>query len=76
MILAGLVFGHWWKTTLIVAAVSWPIVLVVAGVDIEPALLPFAALLGAANAAVGILIHKALWFVARGATSAARRLSS
>ena len=73
VILAGLIFGHWWKTTLIVAAVGWPILLLAAGIDIEPALLPFAALAGVANAAVGILIHQLLWFLVRGSTNAARK---
>jgi riboflavin transporter FmnP len=74
MILLGLVFGHWWKTTLIVVILGWPVLLLVAGVDIEPSALPAAAALGAANAAVGILVHQALWLFARGLTSAARRI--
>lgn len=73
MILIGLVFGHWWRTTLIVAAIGWPLLLIATSVDIELVALPAAAALGAANAAVGILVHHALWLFVRGATGAVRR---
>jgi hypothetical protein len=76
MILLGLVVGHWWRATLIAAAVGWPILLIAAGVDIELTMLPVAAALGAANAAIGILIHRALWLLVRGTTKAARKLGA
>jgi hypothetical protein len=72
LILFGLIFGHWWRATLIAAAVGWPILVIVAGIDIEPALLPVAALAGVANAAVGVLVHRGLWLVVRSSTNAAR----
>ena len=72
MILFGLVFGHWWRATLIAAAIGWPVLLIVADVDIELAALPASAALGAANAAIGILVHRALWIIARVLTSAVR----
>ena len=75
LIVFGLVFGHWWRTTLIVAAVAWPIALLLDGVDVGLAGLPLAAALGAANAGVGILGHQALRQLV-GSTTAARRPSS
>jgi hypothetical protein len=74
MIVLGLVFGRWWRATLIAAAVGWPTLLIAAGVDIELAMLPVAGALGAANAAIGILVHRALWLLVRGTTKAARKL--
>jgi hypothetical protein len=74
LILFGLVFGHWWRTTLAVAFVGWPVLLLASGVDIELGSLPAAAGLGAANAAVGILIHQVVWRLVRAVTSAARRV--
>ncbi|WP_204074675.1 hypothetical protein [Planotetraspora phitsanulokensis] len=67
MILLGLVFGRWWRSTLLAAAVVWPVVLVA-----SDAARPGWALLGAAglavlNALVGIVIHQAiLWIVRNG----------
>ena len=73
LILFGLVFGHWWKTTLVVAAVGWPLLLIVTGVDSGLDFALGAAALALANAAVGILVHQALWLLVRGVTSVGRR---
>ena len=60
MILFGLVLGRWWRPTLLLAAIVWPVILLADGVmGVEAGLLP-AAGLGALNAAVGILTHQAL----------------
>ena len=72
VILLGLIFGHWWKTTLVLAAVGWPLLLIATGIDIDPAALPAAAALAVANAAAGILVHRALWLLVRGVSSARR----
>jgi hypothetical protein len=72
MILFGLVFGHWWKATLVLAALGWPVLLVVAGVDIEPVALPAAAAFGVVNAGVGVLVHQTLWRLVRGTRAAQR----
>ena len=72
VILLGLIFGHWWKATLVVAALGWPLLLLAAGVDIDPAALPAASALAVANAAIGILAHRLLWRLARGLMSAGR----
>jgi hypothetical protein len=73
LILLGLVFGHWWKTTLVAAAVGWPLLLIVTGVDSGLDFALGAAALALANAAVGILVHQALWLLVRGVTSVGRR---
>jgi hypothetical protein len=58
LILFGLVFGRWWRLSLVVAAVVWPILLAADGVmDGEVGLLG-AAGLAVANASVGVLIHQ------------------
>jgi hypothetical protein len=31
MILAGLIFGRWWRATLIGAAIGWPLLLIATG---------------------------------------------
>lgn len=59
MILFGLVFGRWWRTSLVAAAIGWTSLLLATGVvGFEPALLA-AALLAVANAGVGVLVHQA-----------------
>lgn len=69
MILFGLVFGRWWKSALVAAALVWPVILLVNGVLQPPwiplaATLVLAAALSVANAGVGVALHQALlWFV-------------
>jgi len=74
LILLGLVFGYWWRATLVVSAIGWPLLLIATGVDLNIATIPLAAALGAANAAIGILVHRMLWLLARGLTTAAQKL--
>lgn len=60
LILFGLVFGRWWRTSFVVAAIGWPVVLVVDGaMKVEPGL-GAAAVLAAVNAGVGIVVHQAV----------------
>jgi hypothetical protein len=67
LILFGLMFGRWWRWTLIAAAVGWPAWLVATDVmDVGAGLLG-SSLLAVANAGVGVLIHQ-------GALRSARRL--
>jgi hypothetical protein len=73
MILAGLIFGRWWKATLIGAAIGWPLLLIATGSDLDIATIPVAAALGAANAAIGILVHRFLWLMVRGLTASTRK---
>jgi len=75
MILFGLVLGRWWRTTLVLAALLWP-VLVRGAVqegpgDLVTGLL-LASALGVANATVGVAIHQAVLWAVR----AARRVHS
>jgi hypothetical protein len=58
LILAGLIVGRWWMAA--VAAVAWPIVLVLAVPDgRELDTLVGGALLAIANTLVGVAVHKA-----------------
>jgi hypothetical protein len=53
MILFGLALGRWWKVTVPLAAVTWPLLLVMSDIDLDRSELAAAAILGVANAAVG-----------------------
>ena len=55
MILFGLIFGRWWRVTLVAAALGWPLLLVVAGIE---ASLLAAGVLAVVNAGVGVLVHQ------------------
>jgi hypothetical protein len=58
LILFGLVFGRWWRLSLVAAAVGWPALLVATGVmDVQVELLG-AAGLAVTNAGVGVLVHQ------------------
>lgn len=60
LILFGLVFGRWWRLSLVAAAVGWPVLLVATDVmDVEVGLLG-AAGLAVINAGVGVLVHQGL----------------
>lgn len=63
MILFGLVFGRWWRTALVAAAVVWPAVLLMDGViagapGSKVAVVFQAAALAVANAALGVGVHQ------------------
>ena len=60
MILFGLVFGHWWKSTLVAATLLWPALLLATGVIGFDAQVLGAALFGLANAGVGVGIHQGI----------------
>ena len=67
MVLFGLVFGRWWKSTIVAAAVLWTVVvLMAADVSIgDVGVLGAAAAFGAANAAVGVVAHQTGLWIAR-----------
>jgi hypothetical protein len=66
LILFGLVSGRWWYSSLAVAAVGWPVVLVATGVmTLEAHLLLGAAGLAIVNTGVGVLIHQGILRVSR-----------
>ena len=58
MILLGLVLGRWRLVAIVIAALGWPMLLVVTDVVAFDAGLLEAAALAAANAAVGVLVHQ------------------
>lgn len=66
MILFGLVFGWWWRSTLIVAAVVWPaLVLVSSHGETGLRVILAAALIGFLNAVVGVLIAQGVLHLVR-----------
>lgn len=65
VILFGVILGRWWAPTVAFGAIFWPALLIASGVmGVEPGLLA-AAGLGAANAAVGVLVHQVLLWIIR-----------
>jgi hypothetical protein len=65
LILFGLVFGRWWRLSLIAAALGWPLLLVATDVmSVEPALLG-ASGLAVANTGAGVLIHQGILRLSR-----------
>jgi hypothetical protein len=66
LLLLGLLLGRWWRTTLLIAVVGWPLLLLVDGA-IDPGWgLAGAAGVAAVNTGIGVLVHQALsWCVRR-----------
>jgi hypothetical protein len=58
LILFGLLFGRWWRFTLLAAALGWPVLLVVTNVMSIGVGLLGAALLAVINAGAGVLVHQ------------------
>ncbi|HEY3070103.1 MAG TPA: hypothetical protein VGJ34_07275 [Gaiellaceae bacterium] len=58
LLLVGLLAGRWYCVA--IAAVVWPLILVLAGVTSDPAVLVAGGGLGAANTAVGVAVHRGL----------------
>jgi hypothetical protein len=58
MFLFGLVFGRWWKTTLVAGTLGWPLLLLTGDVLHSPEEVAGAAALGLANTLVGMAIHQ------------------
>jgi hypothetical protein len=66
MIAFGLVFGHWWKSTLVAAALLWPALLLATDVIGFDSQVLGAALFGLVNAGLGVGIHQGVaWSVRR-----------
>jgi hypothetical protein len=68
LILLGVVFGHWWRWTLVGAAVGWPALLVAADVIGLGWQLLGAAALAVVNTAVGVLVYQGARYVVRRAS--------
>ena len=58
LILFGVLLGHWWRSSLVAAALGWPVLLVATGVmDVGTGLLG-AAVLAVVNTGAGVLLHQ------------------
>jgi hypothetical protein len=60
LILVGAVFGRWWRVTLLVSAVGWPVLLVVTGAMSPGPALAGAAGLAVLNAGAGVLLYEGI----------------
>jgi hypothetical protein len=72
LILVGLVLGRSWRIVVPLAAVGWPALLMLTGVDSGLDFVFAAAALAIANVTVGVLVNQALWRLVKGSTPAAR----
>ena len=59
LLLVGLVLGRWWRVVIPAAAIGWAVLLMVLGVDSGFSFVAAAALLGAINVAVGVVVFQA-----------------
>ena len=76
LILLGLLFGRWWRVTLLVGTVGWPLLLLAADhvfrlktgdviYGFGPGDLAATAGMAFANTAVGVALHQAVLFMVR-----------
>jgi hypothetical protein len=66
MIVFGLLFGRWWRSTLLIGTVGWVVVLLGSGIiEPDPRNLVLASALAFANTAVGVAVHQAVLFTVR-----------
>jgi hypothetical protein len=59
LLLVGLVLGRWWRVVIPAGAIGWAGLLMVHGVDSGLSFAAAAALLGAINVAVGVVVFQA-----------------
>lgn len=60
LILFGLIFGRWWRSSLVVGTVGWPVLLLATHTVSSLAETAGAAGLALLNTGVGVLIHQAV----------------
>ena len=68
LILFGLVTGRWWRVTIPIATLGWPIVLAIIGVTTDAGQLALGAALAAVNSGAGALLFagaRRLWLAIR-----------
>lgn len=65
LILFGLVFGRWWKTTLAAGTLGWPLLLLANDVLSPPGGIAGAAMLGFVNTLAGVAVHQSFLGVIR-----------
>jgi hypothetical protein len=73
LILFGAIFGRWWRVTLLVSAIGWPVLLVVTGAMSAGPALAGAAGLAVLNTGAGVLLHQG---IRRGGRKLRRALAS
>ena len=73
LLLVGLVLGRWWRGVIPAAAIGWAVLLLATGVDSGLPFAAAAALLGAINAAVGVVVFQAARLSFRGLFSSDRQ---
>ena len=76
LLLAGLLFGRWWKIAIPVAVLGWPILLIATGVDSGLQFALEAGAFAAANVIVGVLAYRAVALAVGGVAALARRVGS
>jgi len=75
LLLAGLVFGRWWRISIPAATIGWAVLLVADGSVADLPHFLGAALLGFINVTIGVSVFLALRLVIRGVTGHHRQAS-
>ena len=66
LLLAGIVFGMWWRVSIPAATIGWAVLLLATGVVSGLAHFAGAALFGFINVTVGVLVFQAIRLAFRG----------
>jgi hypothetical protein len=66
----GLLFGRWWRISIPVAVIGWPILLIASGIDSGMRFAVEAALLAGANVVVGVIVNRLLAWIGQKIASA------
>jgi hypothetical protein len=73
MILLGFAAGRWWKVTVPLGAVTWPLILIAADVELDGWAIAGVAFFGVANAAIGAGLYLAVVALVRTASRSLQR---
>lgn len=65
VLLIGLVFGRWWRVSVPVAIIGWPVLLIATGVDSGVWFAVGAGLLAGANVVAGVLVNRLVARISR-----------
>jgi hypothetical protein len=66
----GLLFGRWWRISIPIAVIGWPILLIASGIDSGMSFAVEAALLAGANVVVGVIVNRLLAWIGQKIASA------
>ncbi|HUF58423.1 MAG TPA: hypothetical protein VMR89_02910 [Actinomycetota bacterium] len=69
LLLAGLVFGKWWRVSIPAATIGWAVLLLATGIVSDLAHFAGAASLGFINVTVGVLVFQAVRAAFRGVSA-------